>query len=95
MTITIIDYSLISTLLFVKTILLHNGFHLYHFHVIFYFTAKYVIIVIVSQNMYIVNVLIIFVTAVKSFHGPSISKKLTLKFFKCLYGFRGHYVHYA
>ena len=93
MSITIIYYSLISTLLFLKTTILHTPFHLYHLQIIFYFTAKYLIIVIVPQNMYTVNLLIIFVTAVKSYHGPSISKKLTLKFFKCLYGFRGHYMY--
>ena len=52
MSITIIYYSLISTLLFLKTTLLHTPFHLYHLHVIFYFTAKHLIIVIVPQNMY-------------------------------------------
>ena len=39
------------------------------------FTAKHLIIVIVPQNMY--KFFINFVTAVKSFHGPSISKELT------------------
>ena len=58
MYITIIYYCQISKLRFVKTTLLHTPSYLYLLHVIFYFfntlifTAKHLIIVIISQNMF-------------------------------------------
>ena len=82
MCITIIYYCLISTLRFVKTTLLHTPFNLYHPLVILYFfntsSLQDTLLLYSSPKIStLLNLFINFVTAVKLFHGPSISKKLT------------------
>ena len=74
---------------------IHTPFYLYHPHVIFYFfntCSLQNIIIIVPQTCTLLNLFICFVTAVKSYHEPSNSEKKNMKYFKYVYGFKGHHL---